>query len=333
MKRSAVTALLLLGASSVAVADSHNPWYLGVGLGQNDWQGVCPDTGTGDLSCDDNDFAWDIFGGYRFNPNVGLELGYVDLGEADWSDQLSSRNTDGSGVRFGIVGNLPIMERLDFNAEIGGFWYDVEVDTPTFSNSDDGIQPYLGAGVTYKLSQDWELGVRYRHFMDMDPGSMANTVSSHYWGLQLSYHFGAKPAPVVAAKPEPVVEPEPKPEPKPVPPPPPVKEVAPSTVLYFDLDSDIVAGDEADKLSDIGRYMKAHPEVRAELVGHTDKVGNAAYNQKLGLRRAEHVRDTLVEQHNIGASRVEILSVGEEGATINIDRSERKVTVNLFGMK
>lgn len=43
-------------------------------------------------------------------------------------------------------------------------------------------------------------------------------------------------------------------------------------------------------------YLNANPNARITLVGHTDSVGLMASNQKLGLKRANEVRDFMIQQ-------------------------------------
>ncbi|WP_169628078.1 OmpA family protein [Ferrimonas senticii] len=331
MKRSIVALSLLTALSVPAVADDHQPWYLGFGLGMSDWQGVCPDNG----DCDDEDFAFDIFGGYRFNDVVGVELGYFDLGETDWRDTLNqTRSHQAKGARLGLVGLLPLNDEFSLAAELGVNYYDADIKLQRVSGSDsdndNGFQPYIGAGFNYAINQAFEVGFRWRHFREMETNdAQFNRTSTHYWGLNFSYHFGRAPAPVIAPEPEPVIEEviivEQVVEQ--------VVEVAPSTVLYFDTNSAEVSGAELQKLTDIGRYMNAYPQVRAELVGHTDASGNPEYNRILGEKRARAVQQELLIQHGISADRVVIESTGEQGATAQRSRNERRVTVNLFEME
>ncbi|QIZ77960.1 OmpA family protein [Ferrimonas lipolytica] len=334
MKHAVASALLLLAVPAMATNDI-NPWYAGVGLGHANWQGVCPDTGVGSTDCDDTDFAFDLFGGYRFNQNFGLELGYVDLGESDWNDDINRRQSNANGVRLGLIGTLPVNEQFAVNAELGGFYYDAEIETTTIDADDSGVQPYVGVGLNYLIDKNLEVGIRYRHFREMKTDTkLFNRHSVNYWGIQLSYHFGAKAKAAATPAPQPVAKPEPAPAPLVVPPPPKPKavEVAPSTALYFDFNSSEVTGAELNKLTDIARYMEANPKVRAELIGHTDKMGDPDYNRALGMRRAQAVQQQLLQLVDISADRVVVQSKGESTASAQESRSERKVTVNLFGM-
>jgi outer membrane protein OmpA-like peptidoglycan-associated protein len=45
--------------------------------------------------------------------------------------------------------------------------------------------------------------------------------------------------------------------------------------------------------------------------GHTDSVGSDAYNQTLSERRANAVRDVLVNQYGVGSDRVNAAGYGE----------------------
>lgn len=47
-----------------------------------------------------------------------------------------------------------------------------------------------------------------------------------------------------------------------------------------------------------------------EIEGHTDNVGPASYNRKLGEERAEAVRDYLHDEHGIALNRIEVISYG-----------------------
>ena len=58
--------------------------------------------------------------------------------------------------------------------------------------------------------------------------------------------------------------------------------------------------------------MKQYPQTATTVEGHTDSIGNAAYNQKLSERRASAVRDTLVNQFGVEASRINAVGYGKE---------------------
>ena len=52
--------------------------------------------------------------------------------------------------------------------------------------------------------------------------------------------------------------------------------------------------------------------VWVEIEGHTDNVGDAKYNESLGLMRAEAVKRYLYEKHQVPLHKINVISYGEE---------------------
>lgn len=78
---------------------------------------------------------------------------------------------------------------------------------------------------------------------------------------------------------------------------------------HFDFDKAILKGD-LSKLRLIAQRLLDNPEIDAEIVGHTDSIGSVKYNQKLGLRRANAVKNWLVKQ-GVSPNRIITSSKGE----------------------
>jgi outer membrane protein OmpA-like peptidoglycan-associated protein len=58
--------------------------------------------------------------------------------------------------------------------------------------------------------------------------------------------------------------------------------------------------------------LKADPQgIFIEIEGHTDNVGDEAYNERLGLERAEAVKRYLYEQHQVPLHKINTISYGE----------------------
>lgn len=81
--------------------------------------------------------------------------------------------------------------------------------------------------------------------------------------------------------------------------------------LYFPFRSaePELASEVADYFDLIIQQLKDNPDVKIRVTGHTDSIGSGADNRKLGLKRAEQVRDMLVKR---GAPAAQIL-VHSEG--------------------
>ncbi len=119
----------------------------------------------------------------------------------------------------------------------------------------------------------------------------------------------AKPAPepAPAPKPQPKKE-QPKPKPKPAKP----KAMRPQQdAVYFAFDSAALNMQAQATLDGWAAYLKDHPNVRVRVEGNCDERGTREYNMALGQRRADSVKNYLV-QHGVTADRITTVSYGEE---------------------
>jgi len=81
--------------------------------------------------------------------------------------------------------------------------------------------------------------------------------------------------------------------------------------VKFDFDkSQVKEGSFAD-IKNLADFMAQYPQTTTVVEGHTDSVGTDAYNQGLSERRANAVRDVLVNQYGLAAERVNAVGYGE----------------------
>lgn len=79
-------------------------------------------------------------------------------------------------------------------------------------------------------------------------------------------------------------------------------------------------------LSTVGRLadlMEEHPNRRVRIEGHTDSVGDPDFNQRLSERRAQSVRNALIEE-GISGERIEIRGYGENYPVATNDTPENR---------
>ncbi|OHC26125.1 MAG: hypothetical protein A3J71_04835 [Pseudomonadales bacterium RIFCSPHIGHO2_02_FULL_60_43] len=81
--------------------------------------------------------------------------------------------------------------------------------------------------------------------------------------------------------------------------------------VKFDFNKSDVKEDSQADIKSLADFMKQYPQTTTTVEGHTDAVGSDAYNQGLSERRANAVRDVLVNQHGIDSSRVSSVGYGE----------------------
>lgn len=96
------------------------------------------------------------------------------------------------------------------------------------------------------------------------------------------------------------------------------------STVYFSYDSSALSSEAKDTLLENIGWIQGHSEVTSlELEGHCDTMGSEAYNIGLGRRRAESVKNFLVEQ-GIAADRLSVISYGEERPFSEIDHSKNR---------
>jgi OOP family OmpA-OmpF porin len=110
------------------------------------------------------------------------------------------------------------------------------------------------------------------------------------------------PAPLVEA-PAPVVEAPPAPVPQNVP-------FRVSMDALFDFDKSALRPEGKAALDELAQRLAVTQYDKLTIVGHADRIGPAAYNEKLSKRRASAIRDYLIAQ-GIDAQRMTASGVGE----------------------
>lgn len=230
-------------------------------------------------------------------------------------------------------------------AGLGYEWY-----THTHPTDFDGIVLDAGLGAKMNITKSIALKLEalYMYKMNNNGVDGSNGEVHNVAALAgLTFKFGAKAAPVVAAVAAPVVAAvvaQPKPEPKPV-------VVAPAPVVAKPVDSDkdgvfdpqdkcpeTPAGFKVDsdgcplkatlhlnfatdghgvdpegtaKVNAFAAFLKDSPAYKASIVGHTDSTASDKYNQTLSEKRAEMVKTMLVDQ-GVSADRLTADGKGEK---------------------
>jgi len=93
----------------------------------------------------------------------------------------------------------------------------------------------------------------------------------------------------------------------------------------------------ADRLRPLATYLQAAPNVRVRIEGHTDSVGNDAYNQRLSEARAQSVRGALATM-GVQPARIETIGHGETrpvatNANVAGRQANRRVELTLLGQQ
>ncbi len=112
------------------------------------------------------------------------------------------------------------------------------------------------------------------------------------------------------------------------------EEIDVNLLIHFELNSSALMETERAKLGNICRVINRSTIQKFLIVGHTDAVGDAAYNQRLSLLRAQEVQRHLVDWCGISPDRLDAIGVGESyplEATDSSNEQNRRVEFQVRG--
>ena len=213
--------------------------------------------------------------------------------------------------------------------------YNIPVPNNNLDDSKTSWMGNVGFGAQYLVSDTFGLQADLRqqwsrakggldHNLDGTNHSQTQTITNTLLSVGGIFRFGA-PLPVVAAAepvPAPPAAPAPAPEAAPAPEPMPApiaavpctpkfETVTLSAEKLFGFDNPNLQDGAKPILDDVVAKLKEHAEFKLVMVtGYTDRIGAAAYNQKLSEKRATKVKDYIVSQ-GIDASRLQAVGKGE----------------------
>ena len=82
--------------------------------------------------------------------------------------------------------------------------------------------------------------------------------------------------------------------------------------VFFVINSTKICDTEQLKVKEIADYLKKYPEAKVEITGYSDKgTGNSTINKRLSDKRAEAVKNALVNDFGISSSRISTESKGD----------------------
>lgn len=165
---------------------------------------------------DDKDQAWKLFGGYRFAPWFGVELGWVDLGEARSNFVLDSllpgsdarADIDGfydvSGATATVFGELDFSDSLSGIARVGVFHaesdyseggVDANDEPHSYRHSQSDLETTAGLGLNLRMSARWDLRLDWDRYFDVGERFALNEDGNGSFdvdlvALSVAYRFG-----------------------------------------------------------------------------------------------------------------------------------------------
>ena len=346
--------------SDTAMQSNSAAWYMGAEIGRatakiddSSIAAALAADGSTSTSINNNDRStgYKLFGGYQFNDYVALEGGFFDLGKFSYDASTVPAGTVHGGIKLkginlDLIGFIPLTERLSGFGRVGmnyarasdNFNSSGLVETINPNPSQKKLNVKFGAGLEYKFTQALAMRVEAERYRVDD--AIGNTGDIDLYSVGLVYRFG-EPTQMHAAPAPAVVQPAPMPvlqapvaviAPPPPPPPPrvPVKVSFSADSLYEFNQSDIKpAGRQA--IDQFTSELKGTDFAMITVTGHTDRIGTHAENMKLSARRADKVKEYMIESAGIPADKIQSRGVdGEDPVTKPADCPGKKVTKALI---
>jgi OOP family OmpA-OmpF porin len=253
-----------------------------------------------DLNLDDG-LTGGLGMGYNITENLGVDaaINYVDT-KFEHAQRLDDKDVSVYLYHLDLLYHLmPESSIVPYLAAgVGGITYDPR--EKGIDMSTDFIANY-GLGLKYFIMPTMGLRGDVRHVIGCNECETSNNL---LYTAGLIFAFGGKEEIKEAPPPPPAPVPEVVPPP---PPPPSPKEEQGAYVfrnIYFDFNKANLREESLPIIDEVAGLLKAKPDMKMEIQGHTDSKGTAAYNLKLSERRAEAVKAYLVKDEAIKPERL-----------------------------
>jgi len=162
-----------------------------------------------DSTFDDKGSSWSLSGGYRFSRYLAVEVGYLDLGSAEYRanelvsvpgiglmDATIGVDISAKGPTVAAAGFAPIGEKFDVHGRLGVFFSDTTLDvgvgiggvTQSDNLSANSQDFFAGIGAAYHLTKNFAASLDYSLFKDVgDKQTGEGDIDSLTLGLQYTF--------------------------------------------------------------------------------------------------------------------------------------------------
>lgn len=95
-----------------------------------------------------------------------------------------------------------------------------------------------------------------------------------------------------------------------------------SLEVKFENNSDAIKSEFTSPISELAKFMTEFADTSVVIHGYTDDRGSEAYNRSLSQKRADKIKQVLVETYKIDASRIEAIGHGEDNPIADNNTAE-----------
>ncbi|MGC3962956.1 MAG: porin family protein [Rhodocyclaceae bacterium] len=141
----------------------------------------------------DTPATYGVYGGYNFDKNFGVEIGYQDLGgisATKANGDTAKARTNAYSADF--VARLPLTDRLDVYGKLGVVRYDRSYSGLDSASSDTGTGGKVAIGTEYSVTKNFGLRAelaQYQGIPNRDEMGVSFKDSSTVMTLGANYRF------------------------------------------------------------------------------------------------------------------------------------------------
>ena len=152
--------------------------FFGGAFGQSDAGDYCGTAG----SCNEDDTAWKVYGGYRINENIDAEISYASIGDINRVVEGGTETSEISALSISAVGKYEINDSVEALGKIGATRW-------TSDNNgidDDGVSLSYGFGAKVSLNESMKLRAEWESISDVETtGGRETDVTVMSLGIEL----------------------------------------------------------------------------------------------------------------------------------------------------
>jgi OOP family OmpA-OmpF porin len=144
---------------------------------------------------------WRLQGGYRFNPYLAVEAGYIDFGKTKYQASYSGGSAQGSlkagGIDVAGLVSLPVNDNLSVFGKAGMVAAKVKSNLvagapaalASGNDSVNVVRPLVGVGALYKLTQNVDVRADYDYVGGLGKSNRTGKMDANLFSLGVAYNF------------------------------------------------------------------------------------------------------------------------------------------------
>ncbi len=333
MKKSLVSLAVAAGLACFAtVSFAAVPGSATIGV-RGGWVRADMESGANFDRNDKRGYGYGIYADYNFLSWLGVEVGYTALDGFGWNGKngYGYNKVGVQGPELAVRLAFPLTDEGSDIYLRGGAMY--AFGDSDYSDNDDGVAPFVGVGLQWAFNRNFGMRVGYDYYFNAIDGKSSfsgaeSDLALAYAGLQFTFGGETPPAPAPAPQYVKVNE-----------------TFTLSAGMLFPFDGSDLSDEGKAAVGGVLQQVKDKQVVDTvyTVVGHTDRIGPEAYNQKLSEARANAVADELMAQ-GVDPAALEISGMGESAPVTGTDcdglsrgelvkcyAPDRRVEINVSG--